>query len=172
MRFAMRIHFGSIRFPAEAAKRLKKAFAAAGGDVGLGICRELAARFTGYKSWYELAAVAGREPVDPMDWQVDDATFEARGAQYIAKLMECGIDRDTAAFIIDLAGPTGEGARGVELREAVAAWEGPLRWTLRREGPGYMVVAGDRKSELRRKLGWDTPLHDAAQVNESQGPKP
>jgi hypothetical protein len=168
----MRIHFGSTRFPAEGAKRLKKAFAAAGGDVGLGMCRELTARFTGYKDWHELSAVVGRHRVDPMDWEVDDATFKARGEQFIAKLMECGIDRDTASFIIDLAGPTGEGARNQELRQAMDAWKGPLRWTLRRDGPGYVVVAGDRKSELRRKMGWDSPRPDTASDPGSEGPAP
>ncbi len=151
----MRIYFPSTVFPSAGAKRLKKAFAAAGGDVGPGICRELIARFTGYLNWYELEAVTGWGRADPLDWDVDDDTFAARGEQYIGKLTECGIDRNTAEFIIDLAGPTGEGASGEELRQAVAAWNGPPTWTLRREGDGYLAVAGDRNTELWRKLAQD-----------------
>lgn len=166
----MRIHFADTNFPASSAKRLKKAFAAAGGDVGLSISRELMARFTGYKNWHELSAIAGRGRIDSMDWEVDDATFKARGEQYIAVLMECGIDYDTAAFIIDLAGPTGEGARGEELRQAMAAWKGPLYWTLRRDGSRYVVVDGDRESELSRKLGWSTSRGDATPAHGSVGP--
>lgn len=168
----MRVHFASTTFPGGSAKRLKKAFAAAGGDVGSGICLELVARFTGYKNWHELCAVAESGRADPMDWKVDDATFQARGEQYIGTLMGCGIDRDTAEFIIDLAGPTGEGARGEELRQAVAGWQGPLRWTLRRQGAGYVVVGGDRKSELARKLAWCRTGGDCAPARGSEAPSP
>jgi hypothetical protein len=168
----MRIHFPSTRFPEDSAKRLKKAFAAAGGDVGRMTCQELIARATGYQDWYELRTVSGRGRVDPMDWQVDEEVFKARGDQYIATLTACGIAADTAAFIIDLAGPTGEGARGEELRPAVAAWKGPLQWTLRRDGPGYVVVAGTHRAEMIRRLGEGRVPRDLAPGPNTDGPAP
>ena len=143
----MRIHFKSISYPESASKRLKKTFAAVDGDVGTRVCEELIAHCCGYSNWYELRRVAEGGRADPLDWDVDDVAFEERAAQCVAALTACGIDETTAGWIIDMAGPTGEGATAAELRQAVEAWRGPKQWSLRSEGRGkFIKVEGDRKS--------------------------
>lgn len=97
----MRIFFATTKHPKRMAKAIQREFDTRGFEFSLCSCQELFARMSGYKNWHELHTITAQCPLpSPWDAEIDQETVNRRHDQYIAAMINAGVDQTVAIEIV------------------------------------------------------------------------